>query len=487
MEGKTSKPRSKGCNIFYEIKCQTKQELVNIASSKDTDTLTNYIQRHRDDIDELLPWDLYSETALHFVVNKGWMEGVEAFVNAGADVNLFDTNYCYSSDKHFRPCHRPFQRESRATCTSLMIAARSQDHLANAQYLLAQGADPHLKCPYTGESAVSVAIKHSNADLVQLLIQKYNLKCDPTKALTMIWNVLHQKSRIKQDTAEFIELLLEKGAQMGLHYMHVAVTRGWLKLVEIFVKAGSDVNVFDTDSFYRPYRKCVKCFNPAHRKLVSQSCSCSHQPVDSGLETRIRYTPLMKAATSQDLFDIAQYLLAHGADPHLKCPNTGESAVSVAIKHSNADLVQLLIQKNNVEFDPTKALTMTWCVLCHSNKKSCQPDTAEFIELLLGKGAQMDLHYMHVAVSRGWLNIVEVFVKAGYDVNVFDTDSCYRPSRECVKCFNPAHRKSGSQSCSRSYQPFDRRLQTRMRHTPLMIAATSQDLSDIAQYLLAQC
>ena len=440
---------------------------------------------------------------MHVAVGRGWLKLVEIFVKAGSDVNLFDTDSCYKPHREcvkcFNPAHNesvsqscsrsdhPFDRELQTHIrhTPLMIAATSQDLSDIAQYLLAHGADPHLKCPNTGESAVSVAIKHSNADLVRLLIQKYNVKCDPTKALTMIWYVLHQKRRIEQDMEEFIELLLEKGAQMGLHYMHVAVTRGWLKLVEIFVKAGSDVNVFDTDSCYRPYRECIKCFNPAYPESVSQSCSCSHQPFKRGLQTHIRHTPLMIAAMSQDLFDIAQYLLAHGADPHLKCPNTGESAVSVTIKHSNADLVQLLIQKYNVEFDPTKALTMTWCVLCHSNKKSCQPDTAEFIELLLGKGAQMGLHYMHVAVSRGWLKVVEVLVKAGSDVNLFDTDSCYRPYRECVKCFNPAHRKSVSQSCSRSHQPFDIDWTTCIRHTPLMIAAMSRNLFDIAKYLLA--
>ena len=60
------------------------------------------------------------------------------------------------------------------------------------------------------------------------------------------------------------------------------------------------------------------------------------------------YTPLMRAARFPDLFDIAQYLLAQGADTHLKCPHTGESAVSVAIAHSNVDLVRLLIEKYNV-------------------------------------------------------------------------------------------------------------------------------------------
>ena len=633
MGGKISKSIIRFHNIiYYERK---KQELVNIAYSKDA--LTNYIQRHRDDIDELLSWDSHSETALHFVVNEGWMEGVEAIVEAGADVNVFDANkfeilpnvpgreayvlytplmcvvgnhrnleiaqylLAHGADPHLRcpntgwsaislaiancrvdlilllieeydveptkvfdmMCEWLFRKYNRSskldtivlielllekgaqmrphyvhfalnrgwlevlkvfvkagadinsldtgheftldvyTCgiylqphsrgfpwnmyTPLMRAARSPDLFDIAQYLLAHGADPHLKCPNTGESAVSVAIKHSNADLVQLLIQKYNVECDPTKALTMTIKMLSHSTNeeCQQDTAEFIELLLEKGAQRELHYMHVAVGRGWLKLVEVFVKAGSDVNLFDTDSCYRPYRECVKCFNPAHHESVSQSCSCSHQPFDRRLQTRIRYTPLMIAATSQDLFDIAQYLLAHGADPHLRCPNTGESAVSVAIKHDNADLVQLLIQKYNVKFDPTKALTMTWNMLSHSTNEECQQDTAEFIELLLEKGAQMELHYMHVAVGRGWLKLVEVFVKAGSDVNVFDTDSCYRSYRECVKCFNPAHHESVSQSCSHSDKPFDSGLETRIRHTPLMIAARSTHLFDIAQYLLA--
>ena len=473
MAGKNSKPSSKGYNIVYERKSQTKQELDNIAFSKDTDALTNYIQRHRDDIDELLPWDTHSASALHYVVNKGWMQGVEALVEAGANINLFDTDYCYSSDKHFRPCRRPFDTEYRATYTPLMRAARSPDLFDIAQYLLAHGADPNLRCPYTGESAVSVAIKHSNAYLVKLLIQKYNVKFGPTKALTMTWNVLchSNKTNCQQDTAEFIELLLEKGAQIDLHYMHVAVSRGWLKLVEVLVKAGSDVNAFDTDSCYRPYRECVKCFNPAHGKSVSQSCSRSHQPFDSGLETHMRHTPLMIAATSQDLFDIAQYLLTHGPDPHLKCPNTGESAVSIAIKHDNADLVQLLIQKYNVEFDPTKALTMVWNVLCHSTNEECQLDTAEFIELLLEKGAQMELHYMHVAVGRGWLKLVEVFVKRGSDVNVFAPPACYRSYKE--RNWDCTFSVSGSA------------LQRSIRYTPLMIAARSPQLFEIAQYLLA--
>ena len=273
MGGKNSKSRSRGHNICYGRKYQTKQELVNITSTKDTDAITNYIQRHRDDIDELLPWDKYSASALHYVVDKGWMQGVKALVEAGANVNLFDTDFCYSPDNNLRPCRRPFDTEYRALYTPLMRAARSQDLFDIAQYLLEHGANPHWRCGYTGKSAVSVAIKHSNIDLVQLLIQKYNVEFDPTKALTMTWNVLchSYKKRCQQDTADFIELLLEKGAQMDLHYVHIAVSRGWLKVVEVFVKAGSDVNVFAPESCCKDYGSCNgQYLNPTHRK------SCSH-------------------------------------------------------------------------------------------------------------------------------------------------------------------------------------------------------------------
>ena len=398
MGGKTSKSGSKGHNISYERICQTKKELSKMAFSRDSDALQNYIQRHRDCIDELLPWKSYSETALHFAVVVEWIEGVEAIVRAGANVNLFDA--CYSSEYQCGPCCQSFDTEPFRMNTPLMWAASSPRLFDIAQYLLAHGADPHLKCPNTGESAVSVAIKHSNVDLVHLLIQKYNVKFDPTKALTTTWNVLCHidKTKCQQDTAEFIELLLEKGAQIDLHYMHVAVSRGWLKVVEVLVKAGSDVNLFDTDSCYRPYRECVKCFNPAHPESVSQSCSCSHQPFDRGLQTHIRHTPLMIAAMSQDLFDITQYLLAHGADPSLKCPNTGESAVSVAIAHGNIYLSQLFIQKYNVQLDPTNVLTLI-CERLVSH--SCKNEMYEYkpregFKLLLKKGAQMGCHYKTV-------------------------------------------------------------------------------------------
>ena len=459
MGGKISKSIIRFHNIiYYERK---KQELVNIAYSKDA--LTNYIQRHRDDIDELLSWDSHSETALHFVVNEGWMEGVEAIVEAGADVNVFDAN-------KFEILPNVPGREAYVLYTPLMCVVGNHRNLEIAQYLLAHGADPHLRCPNTGWSAVSLAIANCRVDLILLLIEEYDV--EPTKVFDMTCEWLFRKYNrsSKLNTIVLIELLLEKGAQMRPHYVHFALNRGWLEVLKVFVKAGADINSFDTGHEFT---------------LDVYTCGIYLQPHSRGFPWNM-YTPLMRAARSPDLFDHAQYLLAHGADPHLKCPNTGESAVSVAIKHSNVDLVQLLIQKYNVkcdptqvlkmiqkyvvEFDPTKALTMTWNMLSHSTNEECQQDTAEFIELLLEKGAQMELHYMHVAVGRGWLKIVEVFVKRGSDVNVFAPPACYRSYKE--RNWDCTFSVSGSA------------LQRSIRYTPLMIAARSPHLFDIAQYLL---
>ena len=463
MGAETSRSRDKEQNSIYKRRCQTKKELLDTKYSMDTGAMGNFIQRHRDDIDELLPWDLFSQTALHYAVNQRWIEGVKALVEAGADINVFDT----IKNKFNFAIGYPYGREPRVLYTPLMRNARNHCVFDIAQYLLEHGADPHLKCPNTGTSAISLAIAYCDVDFMQLLIEKYDV--NPTKVLDMTceWLFTTKNESYQHKTIVLIELFLKKGAQIKPHYVHLAVSKGWLEVLKVFVKAGADINSFDKGYFYTPGIG----FRPHSRPFHWDTFSL-----------------LMRAAGSTRLFDIAQYLLAHGADPHLKCPNTGASALSVAIKHSNADLVQLLIQKYNVKCNPTKALTITWNVLCHSNKTECQQDTAEFIELLLEKGAQMGLHYMHVAVSRGWLKLVEVFVKAGYDVNLFQTDSCYKPYKECVQCFNPKHH-TYKESCSVYKNPFGSGLQRCRRNTPLMIAARYTDLSpdlfDIAEYLLA--
>ena len=67
---------------------------------------------------------------------------------------------------------------------------------------------------------VSVAIKHDNVHLVQLLIQKYNVECDSTQVLKMKCNYIYWYGNDNK-TTEFIKLLLKKGAQMGCYYKTV--------------------------------------------------------------------------------------------------------------------------------------------------------------------------------------------------------------------------------------------------------------------------
>ena len=150
-------------------------------------------------------------------------EGLKVFIEAGTDINMFDTNLCYTLTKAFIPYCRPSDTECKTAYTPLMIAAGSTRLFDIAQYLLAHGADPHLKCPYTGESAVSVATTCCNIDLVQLLIQECNVKFDPTNVLTMQceWLDCHLNEMYEYKTRQFIKLLLKKGAQMGCYYRTV--------------------------------------------------------------------------------------------------------------------------------------------------------------------------------------------------------------------------------------------------------------------------
>ena len=135
----------------------------------------------------------------------------------------------------------------------------------------------------------------------------------------------------------------------------------------------------------------------------------------------------MLAARSQDLFDIAQYLLASGADPNLRCPNTGKSAINVSTACFNIDLALLLIEKYRVEFDTTQALDMTCKLLSliddNKTTKSMTNKTIKVIKLLLKNGAQMGSHYKTVIKLFFRLAIIpqddlHSYFREGFNINI---------------------------------------------------------------------
>ena len=113
--------------------------------------------------------------AIHLAVDVGWLEGLQLLIKAGADVNLRD--YCdgvvLSGEIH------SFQgKPQKLMFTPLMRAVwlwpRPQS-LEIVKFLLENGADPNLTCPYTNHAAITVAVKCKNLPVVDLLLNQYNV------------------------------------------------------------------------------------------------------------------------------------------------------------------------------------------------------------------------------------------------------------------------------------------------------------------------
>ena len=106
--------------------------------------------------------------AIHLAVDVGWLEGLQLLIEAGADVNLRD--YCSYNDS------RSYNRELMFTplMRAVWLWPRPQS-LEIVKYLLENGADPNLTCPYTKHTAITVAVKCGNIPVVDLLLNQYNV------------------------------------------------------------------------------------------------------------------------------------------------------------------------------------------------------------------------------------------------------------------------------------------------------------------------
>ena len=223
-------------------------------------------------------------TPLHLAVRDGHAAVAARLVEAGADVKA----------------------RTSTGATPLMLAARA-GRLDTAELLLDHGADPNARESAYGETALMFAAALDRVDIVRLLVAR---KADTSvastfvdlKALALPEPPTAQSGRAAaavgggaeaEDTPaasrgpkkppqiagvnrpyRYNELI---GAQGGLTALHFAARQGNLKSVEALVDGGANVNAVS--------------------------------PAD-------RTTPLL-IATINGQFDLAMYLLAHGADPNL--------------------------------------------------------------------------------------------------------------------------------------------------------------------------
>jgi ankyrin repeat protein len=224
-------------------------------------------------------------TALHLAGEKGAAAVIDALAAAGAEVDARNST----------------------GATPLMLAAAA-GQVGAVRSLIAHHADPNAREKANGQTALMFAAARDRSDVVRVLLEsgaesKITSNIVDLAGLVAPEEALQDEIRDRQNAEsaartgtpvppatvqkgvagatrpyEFNELI---GKQGGLTALHYAARQGALRTAEVLVEAGADVNAIS--------------------------------PADGN-------TPLV-IATINGQFDLATYLLDHGADPNLASDN----------------------------------------------------------------------------------------------------------------------------------------------------------------------
>ena len=359
---------------------------------------------------------------LHDAVRAGDLVKVKQLIESGSDVNVVDK-------ENQTPLH--------------WVAKLNKDGVAIATFLLEQGANLH-SITSNGDTPLHWAVRNGNGrmDLVLLYVRKGAKVNVPNK-----YNATPINKAVRSGNAEMVQFLIDNGADCNIrggycnnhenHLLHQAVGKISPELVKVLLDAGVDVNV----------------------------------------RNKFQMTPLHSAA-SPDRADIAQLLLAYGADINARSAPTHHSATPVDnvvryYKYKYPDLNRLLSPSRNIheaasdgklcevkrfikqgvkvdlqdknqrtslhkaaekgyvkigEFLLSKGANLE--ALCNHNYTpliwSTSRGNKDFSEMLLDKGANIDhkknsnVTSLHWAVLGGFEDVVQLLVKRGAKKNIKD-------------------------------------------------------------------
>lgn len=304
--------------------------------------------------------DANQVTALHFASGRGFLPIVEFLLQQGADVQLrtnagstpiIDSAFSRNLEltKLLVQHGSDVRDENEFGVSALHYAARNGD-VEFIQYLLDNGADLYAESG-AGETALAWAVIRGNYPVAEYLIQK-GLDVDHKNSEGQ--TVLH---RLWNSTPEAVTFLLEHGADpaaadtSGTTPLHIAGFRGDSDIISKLVSAGADVNAASNNG----------------------------------------RTPLLNAVQHDSIGAVFTLLnLGAKTDPGMgqnsrSCSYSGGSPLHQAVKNSNPEIIQLLLEKGadlNVQ-DQDHGWTPLHTAAIHGNAEVCR--------LLLEQGANTNI------------------------------------------------------------------------------------------------
>ena len=427
--------RKFGVNVNLQCCCE-KNTLLHYASEGNSLEIVKYLLENHADIDvNLLNDD--GDSALAIACKKGNLEIVENLLRkSGVDLNIQ-----FGKSKN-----------------TLLHYASKGGNLEIVKYLLENHADIDINLLNDdGDSALAIASEKGNLEIVKLLLRKsgVNVNIHYGKSKNTL---LHYAS--EGNNLEIVKYLLENHADIDVNLLNddgdsaasKAAERGYWEIAELLLrKSGVDDNLRYswheiTLLHYASTKNSFEIVKYVLEKLADSDVNLSNASVYSAICTaaqredwemvklllrqsgadvnaRCEKNTLLHYASEEGNWKIVKYLLENHADIDVNLLNDdGDSALAIACKKGNLEIVENLLRKSgvdlNIQFGKSKN------TLLHYASKG---GNLEIVKYLLENHADIDINLLNddgdsalaIASEKGNLEIVKLLLrKSGVNVNI---------------------------------------------------------------------
>jgi len=205
--------------------------------------------------------------------------------------------------------------------------------------------------------------------------------------------------------------------------MSTAISVGNLQRVQAIIAAGVDAN----DVSKRKMTALTDAIRMNRTEIIKYILESG---IDVNAKNQHGYTAL-SAASSKGNVELVNYLLAAGADVHATSGNEMErwTPLCDAVSSGQHEVVKILLAAGadiNVKFYESGEKWNLWSLFARGlriRKSPLETKMAETMKILLAadpEGKDKALPELEFAIKRGFIDIVQAFIEAGFEVSAED-------------------------------------------------------------------
>ncbi|VDO16183.1 unnamed protein product [Rodentolepis nana] len=244
-----------------------------------------------------------NRTALMIAAAKGYADVLRVLLSHGASVHAADENGNFAI--HFATIHGQLE------CVKLLMDRGSLANVGNSNFI----------------NPLMLAARYGRSHIIKYLLRRgVNLSCQLNKFMESELTFAVRKGRLRV-VLLFLKTTnpnVDRKAELN-RALSIAIKLGRLKTSKVLIKFGADINSIDEGSKSSVNLAILRSgFNLTDYRISNEA----------GL------TPLM-FAIQMERVDIVRTLIKAGADIHARYGNTGQTALEMARKAKNKDILKV--------------------------------------------------------------------------------------------------------------------------------------------------